>query len=96
MVFPLGTAFAQNATFSAAGRSRLIAIYEAETSVDAHLLRGLLEQRGVPAHVVGEYLQGGVGELPAFGLVRVLVAEEHAGEAREVVEAFEAGKSGSE
>lgn len=68
----------------------MVRVYEADTSIDAHLLRGLLEQRGIPVHIVGEALEGGVGELPAGGLVAVLVPDDCWEAALEVVDAFEA------
>ena len=48
-------------------------IYEAENLIDAHLVRGLLEQAGIPVFVRGEYLTGAIGELPPQGLVAVMV-----------------------
>lgn len=50
-------------------------VYEAENIIDAHLAKGLLEQAGIAAFVLGEYLSGGIGELPAMGTVRVGVAD---------------------
>lgn len=67
----------------------MIAIYQAQNSIDAHLLRGLLAQRGIRARVTGEFLQGGAGELPAGGVVSVMVDEDHAELARSVVREFE-------
>lgn len=49
----------------------------------------LLQQQGLRGRVDGEYLQGGVGELPAAGLVRVVVDEADYDAARAVVTAFE-------
>ena len=43
-------------------------VYEAENLVDAHLVRGVLEQAGIPVWVRGEYLTGAMGELPVMGL----------------------------
>ena len=51
-------------------------IYRAENIIDANLIKGLLEHEGIQAFVGGSYLQGGVGELPASGLVNVSVADE--------------------
>ncbi len=48
-------------------------VYDAENSLDAHLVRHVLEAAGIRAHVFGEALAGGIGELPAGGLVRVCV-----------------------
>jgi hypothetical protein len=50
-------------------------VYHAENLVDAHLVKGALEAAGIPAHVAGEYLTGAMGELPALGLVAVMVPE---------------------
>ena len=50
-------------------------VYEAENIIDAHLVKGLLEQDGVPAFVSGGYLTGALGELPVMGLVTVSVPE---------------------
>lgn len=52
------------------------AVYQAENILDAHLVRGALEASGVHAFVTGEYLTGAAGQLPAAGLVTVLVAED--------------------
>lgn len=67
----------------------MVVIYQAQNSIDAHLLRGLLAQRGIDAGVAGEFLQGGAGELPAGGVVSVTVAEDEAELARTVVSEFE-------
>ena len=58
---------------------------------DAHILRGLLEQAGIEAHVFNENAQSGVGQLPVTeALPEVWVAEERDLErAREVVRRFE-------
>lgn len=65
-------------------------VYEAEHLIDAHLVRGVLEQTGIPAFVRGEYLVGAIGELPALGLVAVCVPESSWTEARAVVVALSA------
>lgn len=49
-------------------------IYRAENIIDANFVRGALEQAGIAAFVAGEYLTGAAGQLPAFGLVEVMVA----------------------
>lgn len=66
-------------------------VYLAQNSLDAHVVRGLLESRGVSAFVSGDFLQGGIGELPAFGIVEVRVADRDAEAARAIVHAFETG-----
>lgn len=60
-------------------------LYEASNSLEAHMLLNLLEMEGFSVRIDGEFLQGGMGELPAAGLVRVMVAEEHYEAAKEVV-----------
>ena len=50
-------------------------VYEAANLIDAHLVRHALEDAGIPAFVRGEALLGGVGELPACGLVAVCVPD---------------------
>jgi Putative prokaryotic signal transducing protein len=39
-------------------------LYNARHVTEAHLIRGYLESQGVPAIVRGEFLAGGIGELP--------------------------------
>ena len=50
-------------------------VYQAENILDAHLVRGALEAHGLRAFVTGEFLTGAAGQLPAAGLVSVLVAD---------------------
>lgn len=52
-------------------------VYEAENLIDAHLVRGALEEAGIPAWVRGEFLAGAMGELPVSGLVAVCVPSSH-------------------
>jgi hypothetical protein len=63
-------------------------VYEAAHLVDAHLVRHALESAGIPVHIRGEALVGGIGELPAGGLVAVLVPEAAWPQARDIVEAL--------
>jgi hypothetical protein len=64
-------------------------VFEASSGLEAHMILNLLEQRGISGRIEGEYLQGGVGELPALGLVRVLVAEEDYAAARQTIGEWE-------
>ncbi len=68
-------------------------VYLAEHSLDAHVVRGLLESHGIHAIVTGDYLQGGIGELPAFGIVEVRVAECDETDARNIIETFQTGST---
>ena len=65
-------------------------VYRAANIIDANLCKGALEQVGVPAFVSGEYLTGGIGELPVGGLVNVMVADIDVTRARPVVDALDA------
>jgi len=64
-------------------------VYEAASAVEAHMVRDLLRQAGIAAHIHGEHLQGAVGELPAAGLVRVAVDEDDYVRGRSVIEDWE-------
>lgn len=50
-------------------------VYHAHTLIDAHLVKDRLESEGIPAFIAGEYLTGGVGQLPARGLISVAVPD---------------------
>ena len=67
----------------------MIIIYHAANSLDANMIKGLLEQYKILAFIQGEYLQGGAGELPAAGLVTVSVDNEHQAEARKIIDEWE-------
>lgn len=54
------------------------------------MLADLLRQEGLTPHVFGEYLQGGIGELPAAGFVRLMIADEEYTAARELIEQWQA------
>ena len=65
-------------------------LYEAQNSIEAHMILNLLEQDGLVARIDGEYLQGGVGELQAVGVVRVMVDEGDYSSARKIIEQWDA------
>lgn len=69
----------------------MVIIYHAANSLDANMIKGLLEQYNIRAFVQGEYLQGGAGELPAADLVTVGVADEHEAEAKKIINEWDAG-----
>lgn len=50
-------------------------VYRAQNLIDAHLVKDALEHADIPAFISGEYLTGGVGQLPALDYVAVLVPE---------------------
>lgn len=67
----------------------MLCVYQARDGLEAHVVADLLQQVGIAARVQGDLLQGGVGELPAAGLVSVWVDNEDASRAREVVEEYQ-------
>jgi hypothetical protein len=54
------------------------------------MLQDLLRQRGISSRLDGEQLQGGVGEIPVTGFVRLLVDDNDYQSARIVIEEWEA------
>jgi len=67
----------------------MVVVYEAHDNIEAHLLRGLLEQAGIAVRILGEDLIGGIGEIPAQGLLRVLVPGDDFDAARAVIARYE-------
>lgn len=65
-------------------------LYQAASAIEAHMLLDLLKQQGLSAEIHGEHLQGAIGELPAAGLVRLVVDEPDYAAARELIERWEA------
>ncbi len=65
-------------------------IYRAENLFDAHLVKDALEAGDIPAFIAGEYLTGGVGQLPAMDYLAVMVPESSLARAQEIVREVEA------
>lgn len=68
-------------------------VYAAANLIDAHLVRHALEQAGIPAFVRGEALVGGIGELPAYGLLSVAVPESAWEQAQGIVDQLGLGSN---
>jgi hypothetical protein len=64
-------------------------VYHAENLIDAHLAKDMLEQAGIPAFIAGEYLTGGIGQLPARDLIAVMVPDSSVEEASRRVRELE-------
>jgi hypothetical protein len=62
-------------------------VYDAAHLADAVLVRDGLEDAGIPAFILGESLLGGLGQLPAYGLVQVAVPDSLLPAAREWLQA---------
>ena len=50
-------------------------VYRAENLVDAHLVKDVLDQAGIPCFISGEHLIGGIGQLPARDFIAVSVPD---------------------
>lgn len=64
-------------------------LYEAGSALEAHMILEVLRQQGIIGKIEGQYLPGAMGELPANGLVRVMVEEEDFPRAQEIIQAWE-------
>ncbi len=60
-------------------------VYEPDNIIDAHLVKGVLEQTGIPVYLRGEFLTGGIGDLPVSGMLALCVPETCEVEARQVL-----------
>jgi hypothetical protein len=65
-------------------------VYRAENLFDAHLVKDALEHAQIPAFIAGEYLTGGVGQLPALDYLAVMVPDSGVEAAEDVVREIEA------
>ena len=66
-------------------------VFNANTAVEAHLVAELLRRSHIEARIDGEYLAGGIGDLPVTGLVRVVVAEQDLELAKSIIAQWESG-----
>lgn len=67
-------------------------IFRGSDYIEAHLLTGLLKERGIDAFLQGALLQGGLGELPALGHLVILVDEADRSAAKHLIAAYERGE----
>lgn len=67
-----------------------VLLYQAANTLEAQMLVDVLSQTGIAARIEGAYLQGGIGELQALGVVRVMVDEQDYNRAREVADQWDA------
>lgn len=65
-------------------------VYEPRDLLEGEMLLGMLASEGVDAHLIGGHLLGAVGELPALGLLGLLVDNEDAEHARRLIAAYNA------
>lgn len=67
-------------------------IYRTNNITDAYLIKGLLEQQGIPSYIAGEYLTGGIGELSAGDFIDLRIAPQYLEAALQIIEDFDSGK----
>jgi len=67
-------------------------VYEPENLMEAELLQGMLGSEGIDAHVTGRHLLGGLGELPALGLLGISVGNDDVERARALITAYNAAQ----
>lgn len=70
----------------------MIIVFTAKDSIEANIVKGMLEANGIEAYITGEYLQGGIGELPAMGLIDVHVDEQNREQALKLINDYETGQ----
>ena len=66
-------------------KPRMKKVFDALSNIEAHLVLHQLQQAGLDARIQGEHLQGGMGDLPALGNVRIMVNDTDEVEARQVI-----------
>ncbi len=64
-------------------------VYEASQPAEAHIIKHLLERTGLFATIDGEYLQGGVGEIPASGFLRIMVNDADYNSAKSIIKTWD-------
>ena len=60
-------------------------IYEPANLMEAEMLLSMLASEGITVHLAGRDLVGGMGELPAIGLLSLMVENDRAQYARQLI-----------
>jgi len=68
--------------------SSVATVFRSNQFTEAWLVKDLLGQHGIAAQVSGQYLAGGLGELPLDQPVKVLVADENAARAEKILQDY--------
>lgn len=63
-------------------------LIHAKDLIEAELIKNLLFSEGITSTIVGEFLQGAIGELPAHDLLRVMVEDDTYEQALFIVEDY--------
>lgn len=65
-------------------------VFNASSTLLAHMALHQLHGAGIDAQILGEHLNGALGELPAYGNVKIVVDDKDAAEAEQVLAEWEA------
>lgn len=71
-------------------------LYIPENNIEAYLLQGALQAEQIECEIRGEYLQGGVGLLPAGNNLSLWVEERQWEAARDLLQRYERGELAAE
>jgi len=64
-------------------------VYQTSDSLEAHMMLNLLQQENIDAQVVGQHLQGAMGEVPAVGYIRLVVDLDDEPRAMKIIQEWE-------
>ncbi len=64
-------------------------IHEPVDLIEAQMLISMLHSEGIAVYLQGADLLGGMGELPALGLLGLMVDDAHASHARELISSYQ-------
>ena len=64
-------------------------IHEPVDLIEAQMLISMLHSEGISVHLQGADLIGGMGELPALGLLGLMVADQHAVRAKGLIRGYQ-------
>lgn len=69
----------------------MIKVFTAQNSIEANIVKGMLEANDIHAYIEGEYLQGAIGELAGIDYAFVSVNEVNVEKALRLVNEYETG-----
>lgn len=64
-------------------------IHEPADLMEAQMLISMLNSEGIQVYLQGADLVGGMGELPALGLLSLMVDDEHVQHARDLISSYQ-------
>ncbi|MGD8976718.1 MAG: DUF2007 domain-containing protein [Gammaproteobacteria bacterium] len=76
--------------------ARVVCVHRTTNPIEANLIKGLLEQQGIPVEITGEDLVGAYSGVPRVCDVRLLVPPGHRQRAASVIDRYESAKDGPE